>query len=77
MDSPKLITTPAQAPVPAGGWTDVYKTTKLVMRRIPKTSPGFFTMGSPSDELGRYGAEAQRQVTLTKDFYIGVFQVTQ
>ena len=28
--------------VPVGGWTDEYKTTKLVMRRIPA---GTFTMG--------------------------------
>ncbi len=61
--------------VPAGGWTDEYKTTKLVMRRIPA---GTFTMGSPSGEPGRIDArETQRQVTLTKDYYIGVFQVTQ
>ena len=61
--------------VPAGGWTDEYKTTKLVLRRIPA---GSFTMGSPEGELGRWAArEAQRGVTLTKDFYIGVFEVTQ
>ncbi len=61
--------------VPVGGWTDEYKTTKLVMRRIPA---GTFTMGSPTNELGRVAErEAQRQVTLTKDFYIGVFEVTQ
>ncbi|MBM4027405.1 MAG: hypothetical protein FJ280_18660, partial [Planctomycetes bacterium] len=60
--------------VPSGGWSDVYKTTKLVMRRIPA---GTFTMGSPSGELGRYDNETQHQVTLSKDFYIGVFEVTQ
>ncbi|MBU0676611.1 MAG: SUMF1/EgtB/PvdO family nonheme iron enzyme [Verrucomicrobia bacterium] len=60
--------------VPAGGWTDEHKTTKLVMRRIPA---GMFTMGSPTNELGRYSNETQHQVTLTKDFYIGVFEVTQ
>ena len=61
--------------VPDGGWTDEYKTTKLVMRYI---EPGTFTMGSPTDELGRYGDEwPQHQVTLTKGFYIGVFEVTQ
>ncbi len=60
---------------PSGGWTDEYKTTKLVMRRIPK---GTFTMGSPEGELGRWDdREAQRQVTLTKDYYMGVFEVTQ
>ena len=62
--------------VPAGGWTDEYKTTKLVLRLIP---PGTFMMGSPSDELGhnwrRY--ETLHSVTLTKPFYIGVFEITQ
>ena len=61
------------ADVPAGGWTDEYKTTKLVLRRIPA---GTFTMGSPADELGRDADEAQHSVTITKDFYIGVFEVT-
>ena len=60
--------------VPSGGWSDVYKTTKLVLRRIPA---GTFTTGSPSGELGRDSDETQHQVTLTKDFYIGVFEVTQ
>ena len=60
--------------VPAGGWTDEYKTTKLVLRLIP---PGTFMMGSPSDELGRGDYEDLHQVTLTKPFYIGIFEVTQ
>ncbi len=51
-----------------------YKSTKLVMRRITN---GKFTMGSPAGELGRYSDETQHQVTLTKDYYIGVFGVTQ
>ena len=63
------------ADVPAGGWTDEYKTTKLVLRKI---EPGTFTMGSPSNELGRNNdTEGQHQVTLTKAFYIGVFEATQ
>jgi len=60
--------------VPGGGWTDEYKTTKLVLRRIPA---GTFTMGSPTNELGRYYDETQHVVTLTQPFYIGVFEVTQ
>ena len=48
--------------IPSGGWSDTYKTTKLVLRRI---EPGTFMMG------GQY------KVTLTKPFYIGVFEVTQ
>ena len=61
------------ADVPAGGWTDEYKTTKLVLRKI---EPGTFTMGSPSNETGHKGTEDQHQVTLTKAFYIGVFETT-
>lgn len=62
--------------VPAGGWTDAYKTTKIVLRRIPA---GKFVMGSPTTEFGRATgmAETQHNVTLTKDFYIGVFPVTE
>ncbi|MBR5946947.1 formylglycine-generating enzyme family protein, partial [bacterium] len=60
--------------VPEGGWTEEYKTTKLVLRKV---EAGKFTMGSPKDELGRYYDEVQHEVTLTKDFYIGVFETTQ
>ena len=69
-------------------WTGVtadnaYKTTKLVLRRIPA---GMFNMGSPEGEYGRdttpiSGApklsETQHSVTLTKDYWIGVFPLTQ
>lgn len=44
--------------VPSGGWGNVYKTTKMVLRWCSKGK----------DPKGRY--------TLTKDFYIGVFEVT-
>ena len=62
--------------------TDEYKTNKLVLRRI---KAGTFVMGSPIDEVGRvspdgesyYGQETQHGVTLTKNYYIGVFPVTQ
>ncbi len=63
-----------RAAPPTGGWTDEYKTTKLVLRKIPA---GTFVMGSPEDELGRLDSETQHQVTLTKDFYVGLFEVSQ
>ena len=59
---------------PQGGWTDEYKTTKLVLRRI---QPGTFMMGSPSNETGRDSDETQHEVIISQSFYIGVFEVTQ
>jgi len=46
---------------PPGGWTTEHKTTKLVLRRI---EPGSFNMCN------------QTNVTLTRSFFIGVFEVT-
>ena len=61
--------------VPSGGWTDEYKTTKLVLRKI---SAGSFTMGCETTEVGYYGEEAvPHTVTISQPFYMGVFEVTQ
>lgn len=61
--------------VPAGGWTDEYKTTKLVLRKVRE---GSFWMGSPVDEIGRWdGCETRHHVTISRGFYTGVFEVTQ
>ncbi len=61
--------------VPEGGWTDEYKTTKLVLRQIPN---GRFMMGSPSTEKGRTAAnEYRHEVTVSKPFCVGVFEITQ
>jgi formylglycine-generating enzyme required for sulfatase activity len=59
---------------PKSGWSDEYKTDKLVLRRIES---GKFDMGSPEDEQGRTAQEMQHKVTLSKAFYMGVFEVTQ
>ena len=48
-------------------WTDEYRTTKLVLRHIPA---GMFIMGGGS-------SDGSRRVTLTKPFYMGVFEITQ
>ena len=45
---------------------------KLVL--IPK---GTFMMGSPKTEEGRVQDETQHQVTISKDYYLGVTEVTQ
>ena len=48
---------------------------KLWMRRI---EAGTFTQGSPSSEAGRHqNRETQHQVTLTRPFFAGVFEVTR
>ena len=71
-------------------WTGVtnkkeYATTKLVMRKVNAKNKTF-KMGSPSEEIGKLdsdgvdmpsGRETQHDVTLTNDFWIGVFEVTQ
>ena len=53
---------------------DTCRTTELWLRRIPK---GKFLMGSPEYETGRKSDEIQHEVTITKDFYIGVLECTQ
>ena len=55
------------AAVPKGGWTDEYKTTKLVLRRIEKGSISGINGGI-------YGAVSS--ITIDKPYYIGVFEVT-
>lgn len=48
--------------IPESGWTEEYKTTKLVLRVI---EPGSFKMNGSYD------------VTLTRPYYMGVFEITQ
>ncbi len=48
--------------------------TGIVFRLIPA---GTFTMGSPPDEAPRGRDETQHEVTLTKAFYCGKYEVTQ
>ena len=53
---------------------DTCRTTELWLRRIPA---GKFLMGSIETELGRIDNETLHEVTISKDFYIGVFECTQ
>ncbi len=63
--------------VPGGVTNSVYKRNKFLMRRIHATGARF-TMGSPLDQSGDVVfKETPHLVTLTNDFYIGVFEVTQ
>lgn len=55
------------AAVPKGGWTDEYKTTKLVLRRIEKGNISGINNGV---------SDAVSSITIDKPYYIGVFEVT-
>lgn len=60
-------------------WTGVtndvkYATTHLVLRKIPA---GTFMMGSDPSDAAYKDNQLRHQVTLTKNFWLGVFPVTQ
>jgi formylglycine-generating enzyme required for sulfatase activity len=61
--------------VPGGVANCLYKTTTLLMRKI-MAKDVTWTMGSVA-ESGRNAAETTHQVTLTSNYYIGVYEVTQ
>lgn len=82
---------PSAADLPAGGiktadptdaealadlTNDIYRTTHLVMRRIPAAGVKW-RMGSPTGEADRGSNETAHYVTLTNDYYIGIYQVTR
>jgi hypothetical protein len=58
--------------VPEGGWTDEYKTDKIVLRLI---YPGVFVQGP--NAIGWMADGSYRTVTLTKPFYMAIFEITQ
>jgi len=60
--------------IPAGGWTQEHKTSKMVFRHIPA---GSFMMGSSSTEANRQNNESYHKVTLTKPYYISIFEMTE
>jgi len=63
--------------LPLGGLANrIYKTSKIVMRRIPAANVEW-RMGSPFTEVGRGSTEIPHLVTLTEDFYMAVFEMTQ
>ena len=68
MELTKSLNKPIEAKI------DLGKGVKLDMVLIPA---GKFMMGSPGAEVGRRENETQHEVTLTKPFYMGKYEVTQ
>lgn len=54
---------------------DLYRTERMVFRKIPARGVTW-RMGSPLDEDGRFDDEKPHLVTLTRDYWFGVFPVT-
>lgn len=68
---------PDAASLPHGGLTnDLYRTDRLVLRRIPAANVTW-SMGSPATEADRVSSEVQHRVRLTRDYYMAVFETTQ
>ncbi len=63
-----------EAPPSGERWGEDFKTGRLLLRRI---EPGTFAMGSPESERGRYKDETLHSVTISRPYFIGVFEVTQ
>jgi formylglycine-generating enzyme required for sulfatase activity/tRNA A-37 threonylcarbamoyl transferase component Bud32 len=57
-----------------GAPTEFANAIGMKLRLIP---PGRFTMGSPKNEAGRQPRENQVEVTLSRGFWLGKFEVTQ
>ena len=76
------------AAVPGGVGDKVYKTSKIVFRRIHAAN-ATYPMGSPADEIGRcdqkhaiadelfIGNESAHLVSFTNDFYLGIYELTK
>ena len=61
--------------MPEGGWTEEYKTTKMVLKLV---TPGTFIQGPNPMIVAPNGLTdgKSRPVTITKPYYLGVFPVT-
>lgn len=75
MPSNRLWYANAEA-VPFGVTNDLYKTEKLLMRRIHAAGVRWRKGSNQGELVGHWGTEPAYPVILTKDYYIGVFQVT-
>ena len=69
-----IIVTDVYEPSQPNHIVDMNSTVNLEMIWV---EPGTFSMGSPETETGRSTNETEHEVTLTKGFYLGKYEVTQ
>lgn len=66
-----------ESSVPEGVTSSLYKTEQMLFRKIPAAKVRY-RFGAPSGEKGRTAENGTPQiVTVSNDFYMGVYQVTQ
>ena len=82
-DAVKYYTSLDQSPDGGDISSEIYKTSRIVLKRIPAAGVPFF-MGSPVSETGHrstssgsLGAEELHKVVLSSDFYMAVYETTQ
>ena len=51
--------------------------TNSIGMKLVLIHPGSFTMGSPVGEVGRKVSESEHEVTISKSYYLGVYEVNQ
>ena len=66
---------PSDAEALAALTNDVYRLTKLILRKIPAAGVKW-RMGSPEDEANRRDGETLHYVTLTNDYYVAIYPLT-
>jgi formylglycine-generating enzyme len=71
-----VSTLPAPSAAPTPKQDDTY-TSKTSGMKFVRIKAGKFTMGSPADEKDRSDDETAHEVTLTKDYYLGIHHVTR
>ena len=74
-----IINATTTVTIPQGSEGNKEYTANWILMEFVHCQAGTFIMGSPSSpaELGRISDEKQHQVTLSQDFYMGVYEVTQ
>ena len=72
----KAPSNPTNAEEIAALESDVYRTTKIVLRKIPAAGVKW-RMGSPTSEANRGSDETPHYVTLTNDYYVSIYAMTE